>query len=260
MKYLVWINLLLCPLWLSSQIKLERSFEVDGDHLNISSNGTLWVWSDFRITTYSAVGEELQNNSLQYYGDIATIDLRNPLKPLLFFPDQNQILFLDNRIAARGNPIALDILGYPYVLAACTSYNNAYWIYDAINQRLVRLDAQGQESHQSAFLPQLMRDQVSISQMVEGKNWLYALTDKGIARFDLFGAYQNTVRLDDAKKVGYYDNQLWVYTGSKLVVLDQVGSWKEYELPDDEWLDFAIFDKSLYLLKQNLVEIYTFAD
>ena len=260
MKFWLWISCICLPLGSIAQLQLQGSFEIAGDHINIASEGTVWTWSSYVVETYTPEGELQLSNSLQYYGAIGNIDLRNPLKPLAFFPDQNQITFLDNKVAARGDQIALDIAGYPMVGAACASYNNGYWIYDGLSQKLVRFDANGQVTHETAYLPQLIGNSSQITQLIEGKDRLYALTDRGIARFDLFGAYQNSIPYEGVLEMVYYENQLWFLSESHIVVLDRIGTWIEYDLPKSEVVDFGIFGKRLYLLHQKVVEIYTFAD
>ena len=67
--------------------------------LETEISGSCWVWSDQVLRVHHS-DTLFFNQSFLQLGSIHSVDAYNPLKALLFFKDQGQLLWVDNRAAA----------------------------------------------------------------------------------------------------------------------------------------------------------------
>ncbi|MCB0396045.1 MAG: hypothetical protein KDD36_05305 [Flavobacteriales bacterium] len=229
----------------------QQVTQIRGEHIFADHMGSVYVVHGeevkrFRMNAPDQVATFSQKNS----GTPSFLDVTNPLKPLLFYPDFMQVQLLDRQLAAMGPPIALDQAGYPLTQLICTSHNNGYWIYDPEKQAIVRLDNDWKPTGQSGSLLQLMEKAPKPYWIQQANNKVY-LGDhnNGILVFDIYGTWLHTLPIlapDRFKVVGdelhYVVNGMWH-------IHDMIRNTEvKYALPHEEISDFTIAGDRLYIL------------
>jgi hypothetical protein len=148
----------------------------------------LWVWSDQVLRVHQTDTLFFDQSFLQA-GNIYSIDVYNPLKVLVFFKDQSQILWVDNRGAALRSTLNFMDIGLEQASAVATGYDNGLWVVTGQDMTLIRLNQHLKEEFKVPNLHQLTKDpQAEIAWMLEQQNRLYLVSKTGcISVWDIFG-------------------------------------------------------------------------
>lgn len=162
------------------------------DHLK-----NLYLIDHNQIVKYNKDLEQVGVYSNNLLGKPGFVDVSNPMKVLAFYPDFNQLVFLDNFLSPPGPPISLDDLGIFDAGAICTSEQGGFWVLDNLSDKIVYFDTDLNRRHESMVLTQLTGSKESQVMMCE-RNQKIFLGDlqKGILVFDRFGTYNLTLPFD----------------------------------------------------------------
>lgn len=199
-------------------------------------------------------------NDSRRFGNITNIDVKNPLKILVFYKDFSTITILDRFFNIINT---IDLRKQNLLQASCiaTSYDNNIWLFDEVESKLKKIDDAGNVLLETAdfrllfnndFVPQTIID-------ADGKLYLYH-QQKGLVTFDYYGAIKNkyalvglhNVQLADGKFVGFNKQELHRYDFAKLtssvVKLNNI----------DTALAKIILHQNLYTLTKNNLIVYGF--
>jgi len=190
-----------------------------------------WVWSEQVLRVHQNDTLYFDQSFLQS-GNIHSIDVYNPLKVLVFFKDQSQILWVDNRAAALGPAINLMEMQLEQASAVGSGYDNGLWLVTGQDMTLIRLNQHLNIEFKVPNLHQLTQDpQAEIAWIMEHQNRLYLVSKTGcISIWDVFGGLISVQRLGilpestemHRKPNGVLllsdDREIWIYSNSSLPV------------------------------------------
>lgn len=166
---------------------------------------------------YNAAGKLLVTFSPPGSGHIALLEAWNAAKILLFYDDQQKVVFLDRFLA----PIATTRLG-DYVdgliKTASFSAHNKIWAFNESNFSLHKLDLQYPEASRTIPLDLMLnKQQYDIRFVREYQNNVY-LVDKlsGIYVFDNLGNYQKKLPFIGLSYVGFRGDELYYLSEEKV--------------------------------------------
>ncbi len=178
----------------SSYLDIQQSveaFEVD------KLNNIYILNKDNKVIKYSENYEKLYEYSNKQVGNISRIDVRDPLRIMLFVDDFDRILILDNTLAEIGN-IELQDAGFNDVLSACRSNDNSIWIYERSKRKLFRIDENGTTLSESTQMEDFGIEGLSPLKMREMGNSLIIADDNfGFYVFDNFGEYDKKYEVSE---------------------------------------------------------------
>ncbi|MDZ4824558.1 MAG: hypothetical protein SH856_13965 [Flavobacteriales bacterium] len=130
------------------------------------------------------------------YGTIHSLDVSDPLKPFLYFKDQGIIYQMDNTLSLQGSIINTFETEYNQVECVGWSRDNNFWIWDAIQSELSRVDGAFNRINSSGNLQALLGKGISPRQIIESGYFVYMFDPKlGLLVFDVFGNYSSTFSL-----------------------------------------------------------------
>ena len=181
------ISILLILLFVNSTNSFDfgkiNSFEID-----VQSN--IYTVTDAELKKFTAEGKLLFTYSNLILGDISNIEVDKTTNIFLYYRDFNNIIFLDNTLSPKYSPIDLSDLGYAEANLACRSYNNSFWIYNPVNQELLRFDQSLQITDRTGNLSNITNVNIVPTQILERNNLLYLRDNEhGIFVFDRYGGY-----------------------------------------------------------------------
>lgn len=149
--------------------------------------------------------------SFKKFGRIASVDVTNPFKIILYYTDYQCIVIID----AALNPIKtifLNDMGVANAGAIAMGDGGHIWIYDAGVNKILRysVDATGFKlSYKSTTLDQNLSG-LLVNQMLIKDNYIYMnVPTKGILVFDQLGKYLKTLDIMNASGIQIIDNQLF---------------------------------------------------
>ncbi len=202
------------------------------DQVEIDNLQNIYILTtDNRILRYDSDLElkyEYNNGAI---GDIVSIDATNPQKILCFIADFNRILILDNTLAEI-ETLDLSTTTFLDVTAIARSNDDKIWIFDPINQVLVKIDNLGNALFTSNRLSDFYLGSVNPKIIREKDNRLVMVDEElGILLFDNFGLFLKIVPeidVDYIQKFGDY------------IFYSQYGSFYQYHITRFEKQPIAI--------------------
>ena len=224
--------------------------------------GRMYLTQGHELFLYSEEGKLMYQFSDLSRGEIEHLDVRNPLKLLLFYPGYGQIAFLDNTLSATRDIVELSQLQLELAQLACTSFDNGFWVYDPVSFRLVRFDQGLNATNEVDNINMLVGVEVNPVQMIEHESWLYMYDPShGILVFDSFGTYIKLIAIPGAKNISVRSNGIFLEFENKLIKYDQLSFQEmEIELPLKDYKSVRIEKKKLFFLTDNGVKIYSLSN
>ncbi len=199
-------------------------------------------------------------NDVKKYGNPSYIDVSNPLKVLVYYKNFSTVLILDRWLSIR-NTINFRKQNIFSVTAIATSYDNNIWLYDEQDNKLKKIDDDGNLLQESTDLRLLVDSIPSPSNITDSDNLVYMYDrKKGFYIFDYYGALKNNLPFLNWENTAVSDNKMYGFLGNTLLSYETNSlNLKKYELPDffKSYLAIKAINGKVYLLKDDGVEIYS---
>ncbi len=198
-------------------------------------------------------------NDVKRFGKISTIDVRNPLKIIVYYKNYSAIVVLDKLLTFR-NQIELKPLQYFDVNAVANAYDNNIWIYDEQNFKLKKLDEKGGILLESADLRNMFDVAPSAEKLIDEDNFLYLIDqEQGVFIFDYYGGFNRRIPLNGLSQIHVEKNCLTGFTDTimEVIQLKNLES-KKYSLPilAEKIKSLNFINNKLYILTQKSLNIY----
>lgn len=223
MKYYTLVLCLLLSLRVCAQEISHELFNIVGSFDFIAMDNLLNVYTikGTEMVKYDKNGERQFRYSDKQLGDIGGVDVTFPLRPLLTYPGINYVVMLDNTLSNnRGN---INLMNHNIDLGtlACTSVQNHFWFYDAMNFKLIRTNENFRPVVETGNLAQILRiGAMEPNYMKEFANRVYVNNPStGILVFDIFGTYIRTIpimglsgfQINENELIYFYESNLYRY-------------------------------------------------
>lgn len=212
-----------------------------------------------KLQKFSSEGKLLFPYEEFRYGAIGSIDVTNPLKIVVFFPDVMKAVVLDKFLSPLTTYDFLQ-LGYPSVSAVCGSTDGRIWYYDNVSMQLKKIDETGKVLREG----QPMNTQlVQIPQpnfLLEYDNLVYMNDSlQGILVFDVFGSYKKLIPVTGLNKFQAAAQTIFYSDARNLYAYNmQTLATNKLILPEDEdsIIQAVLGKEILILLKLEKTEFY----
>ncbi|MBK7937108.1 MAG: hypothetical protein IPJ82_08420 [Lewinellaceae bacterium] len=220
------------------------------------------IAADNAIEKYSSDGRLLTRYTNKRLGQAASIDVSNPLKVLVWYPDFRMAVFLDRSLTVLGE-LNLISAGYPEVRSLAAARDGNIWIYDEVRFRLLKITPEGEKRFESQDLTLLEPTPRFVSCIRENNDHVYlADSTQGVFVFDVFAQFDRLfVPLYSAKDFVIADDQIHYLAGHRIIAERlSVRASRETGIPT-ELLQKSITclaPNRLLVLKENLIEIYKY--
>ncbi|HKK39972.1 MAG TPA: hypothetical protein VJ949_11185, partial [Cryomorphaceae bacterium] len=146
------------------------------------------------IFKYKSDGSFAFRFSDEQMGEVGSLDVTYPLRPMVMYPDLNYIVLLDNTLSDNRGRINLLDKNISMGTLGCSSVQNHFWFYDAMNFSLLRMNENFAQIATTGNLSQVLRLDLNPNYMVEFTNRIYLNNpESGILVFDIFGTYIKTI-------------------------------------------------------------------
>ena len=246
----------------TSSLDLLFSLETEADSFVLDHINQIYSWEGSYLEKRNESGEFMYSFSQSDYGEIHSVDVSNPMKPLVYFKDFEHVYWLDQRLSIQTDPLDLSVKYPGSIRAVCYSVNNHMWLYHNSDQTLIRTDKRLSEIARSSPLSNWTDEQIEVVQMIEENEEVYVLTESsGILVFDLFGTFVKKIPL---KRPGHIqlDNNLIQYQSENSIITynqrNHSSSFSEYkEIENGQAIVQA---NRLYVLKDDELKVFSLSD
>ncbi len=245
---------------ISNDLKAELLLKVQGnfEDLAIDGLGNLYTLSATgEIRRYSEDGRLLYEFSEVRFGQVGHIDVSNPLRVLVYYPEFLSIVLLSNTLAISSE-INLRSLGFNKVRAVGLARDGRIWIYDEANFQLIKIDERGQVIRRSEALNYVLNLELQPEQLSERNDRLFLRDPQhGILVFDAFGTYEYHFGEAGIRQMQIYLEQVVWQSGDGFFFHD-LRSYRKGSLimPDREIRNWSLDGRRLAILGSGSVSVY----
>ncbi|MFT5600457.1 MAG: hypothetical protein ACI9N1_000692 [Flavobacteriales bacterium] len=190
-------------------------FDNQGNQFNINNN---------EIHKMSKAGDTLFVYSSNLYGNIAKLDVSNPMRPLIYYAESQKVIVTDNTLSKQQLQIInLDEIDlYQTITIANSSFDNGIWIYDQSNFQLIKINTILKKTLETGNLSQILsKDNFSPIKMQEANGLLYLeCKNNGILVFDMYGTFYKNLGLTNILHWNIANDLLFFITDSEISTLN----------------------------------------
>jgi hypothetical protein len=146
------------------------------------------------IAKFNSNGKISARYSNNIFGNITSVDISDPLKPLVFFKDAQMAVYLNQQFSPVSNPVAISANNEFYATVACNQPSKGFWFFDSNNQTICRMNPLNQIDIRSNGVASELNGDEPIN-LFFMNNKLYLVCKSGlILTFDAFGNYLRSFR------------------------------------------------------------------
>jgi hypothetical protein len=247
----------------SQEYKLLNSLPFENVKFTTDNLGNAYVLLENQILQFDSVGKPKGVYAERNAGHLHSVDVSNPLKPLLFYPDFALLQVLDSKLALTSS-VYLRNFNIIQPVAACQSTQGGYWVFDLQDYQLKKIDLNLQLKSESGNLMQTLGYAPFPNYMMEWDNNVYMNYPKsGILVFDQYGTYIKTIAITDLKSFQFIGNDL-LYVKENKMMKHNLKTLEESEvlLPAHDSLVCARIENpsvgQLYLLTTSSLNFYSY--
>jgi len=236
------------------------TYPVKANSVSVDNFGNFYVTSDNQIVKFDRDGNYQVKFEEVKQGSIGSIDVTNPFKLIVYYPDFMKAIVLDKFLTFLVSYNFFD-LGYTNVTAVGSSADGYLWFYDATDFRLKKIDVTGNVQLQSQPINQLIDRVINPNFIIEKNGQVYVNdTATGILVFDNFGAYYKTIPILGLQKFHILQEQIVYFQDGKLRSYNPVTfDAKMISLPDTIGTIQAVIDKQrIAILKKDRIDFYKY--
>jgi hypothetical protein len=246
-----------------STIHLSQQQFIQGDFTNfyIDNLGNVYLLNtDNQIKKINDKGDSVAvANALKRFGDIYSMDVSNSLKVVVYYKDFTTIIVLD-RFLKNVNTIDLRKYGILQARSVAISYDNNYWVFDEVENKLKKIDDYGNALLSTPDLRMVFGESFLPEKIIDYDGYVYLYNkSKGCKIFDYYGALKQGIPLSDQNNIQVFKNSILGFADSTIHVYD-ISIFTEHSyLLDPPMKDALKLQKllnSLYVLKAGGLYIY----
>lgn len=239
---------------------LINTYNTKAKSLAVDNFGNFYTMADNRVLKFGPDGKYLYPYEEFSNGKIGMIDVTNPMKIMVYYPDFSTIVFLDKFLSPLNKYNFFD-LGYQNITAVASSVDGRLWFYDNVDFKLKKIDESGKVYRQSQPLNVLIEKAPNPNFIVEKDNQIYVNDSAiGILVFDLFGSYAKTIPLKGLRRFQVLQGQI-VYQDAVTVNSYNPITFetKGFSLPDTTGMVQVALEKDvLGVLRADKVDFYRY--
>lgn len=147
-------------------------------------------------------------NQVRNFGKLYSLDVSNPLRLLLFYKDFSTVVLLDRFLADRST---IDLRRYHILQAdaAGLSYDNHIWVFDGYENKLKKIDEQGNLLLETPDFRQVFPETIHPQKIISDNGLVYlADSASGIFVFDNYGSFKKKIPLRNWQSIAVKEHYL----------------------------------------------------
>lgn len=201
-----------------SAFRLVHTFRGEIADAAVDNLGNIYLLSSGdQLKKYNSNGDSVAvYNNVRRFGKLYSMDVSNPLKLLLFYKDFSSIVILDRLLAARSS-VDLRRNNLLQVTAMSLSYDNNIWVFDAFDNKLKKINEEGQVLLETPDLRIVFSQSIAPKQIIDQNNGVYLYDPaNGVYVFDQLGAFKRKIPITGWSNVGITDRYIMGISNSSL--------------------------------------------
>ena len=207
-----------------SAFLLLRSYNGDIANAAVDNLDNIYIVSSTgQVKKLNSRGDSVAVFSgIRNWGKLQSIDVTNPLRPLLFYKDFSTVVILDRLLANRSS---IDLRRHNILqpTAIGLSYDNNIWVFDQFDSKLKKIDEAGNVLLETADFRQLFNQTFAPQKIINDYGLVYlADSAQGIFVFDNYGTFKRKIQLKDWSTVDVWDGKVIRLGNNGIIVYNPV--------------------------------------
>jgi hypothetical protein len=245
-----------------SLFRFLKKIEYPISSFSVDNLGELYIINtDNQLKKYNANGDSIGVfNQVTKYGKLSYVEAQNPWKTILFYQNFSTIVLLDKYLNVLGN-INLRNKNIFGVKAVTNSYDNNIWLFDEQDNKLKKIDDNGNVLLETVDFRLLFDAPPTPQQIVDREGFVYLYdAEKGIYLFDYYGSFKS--------KIAFLNWTNFAVIGKNIYGFDSINLYKyapplpdivTYKLPQDlqNSQSIKINSHRIYSLKDQQLQVYS---
>ncbi len=245
---------LLAPIASAQSVSWKRDVLLNkGEKLAaIDKFGSIYTFRNSVLTKRDSIREYVyQNTDL---GPPSSIDVQNPLKPLLYYRDYNTVIQLDNLFNEKE---LINLQNTDANLVSASVFNasqNCLWLCNETDQKIYRYEINSRK-----LIPLTQSLRFSLKWFAADLNYFYFLdNDSYIWRVNFFGNLVSDFQIKEFDQLLLLDDIGWIYSlNNSVFCYNQKNKQiKKLDLPINNFQSFAVKGQFLAIFTDNEIKVY----
>ncbi|WP_321975556.1 hypothetical protein [Aureibaculum sp. 2210JD6-5] len=175
------------------------------ENLYYLKNNTLYKKSDKAILSYTNT----------HLGKISSVDIKNPLKILLFYKDFNTVILLDNKLNELSNRVDFnEALFSKNVSLVAGSSNNNLWLYSSDDNKLHLYNYKTSQIVSVSAPINFYESDFEPNRMFATYKNCWLINENTVLQYDEYGNFKQRLKLKDMYLLNLFNNRYyWVKDG-----------------------------------------------
>jgi hypothetical protein len=203
-----------------SSFSLIKTYKGDVAGAAVDNLDNLYIISSTgQVKKFGAKGDSIGVfNGIRNFGKLNTIDVSNPLKPLLFYKDLSNVVVLDRFLANRAS-LNLRQFNILQPSAIGLSYDNNIWVFDQYDNKLKKIDEAGNILLQTDDFRQLFNTSFAPQKIMNDNGFVYlADSTNGIFVFDNYGTFKRKILLKNWSTIDVWNGKVVRLSNNAIIV------------------------------------------
>jgi len=245
-----------------SLFRFLKKIEYPISSFSVDNLGELYlINTDNQLKKYNANGDSIGVfNQVTKYGKLSYVEAQNPWKTILFYQNFSTIVLLDKYLNVLGN-INLRNKNIFRVKAVTNSYDNNIWLFDEQDNKLKKIDDNGNVLLETVDFRLLFDAPPTPQQIVDRDGFVYLYdAEKGIYLFDYYGSFKSKMAVLNWNNFTVIEKNIYGFDSINLYkYAPPLPDIITYKLPQDlqNSQSIKINNHRIYSLKDQQLQVYS---
>ncbi|NVO10075.1 MAG: hypothetical protein HXX16_08960 [Bacteroidales bacterium] len=176
----------------------------------------VWVVNNHEVICFDKQFKKIGSYSNILLGNPTYIDALDPFRVVVFYQGSQSVVILNNSVAQISEPIKLQDKGISDANLVCRSNKGGFWIFNRNRWEILYFDS-GFNPTGEKIIPDITFSDTRPTFIQENEGILYlAFQNKGICRFDSFGARMGDIPIKIDSYFTFIDGSIVYSSNGKL--------------------------------------------
>lgn len=242
---------------------LVKTFPVVAVDIAIDNLDNLYILTPTeQLKKINAHGDSVAvYNDVKRFGKLHSIDVSNPLKVLVYYKNFSTIVILDRLLALR-SVIDLRKQNIIQASAVALSYDNNIWIFDALENKLRKIDEYGNNLSETTDLRNIFPTPIQPSKIIDHNGLVYLYDPfKGLFAFDYYGAFKRKYPLIGFNDIAISEKYILGTDTKNLQFFNTSNQMQQqYQFPSSfgGFHRYLVANSRLHAIAKDSITIYSF--
>ncbi len=245
-----------------SVFRFINQFNYQASSFTVDNIGALYlITPGNQLKKYDENGDSVGVfNQVTQYGKLTYVDAENPWKTILFYQNFSTIVLLDKYLNVV-TAINLRKQNIFRVQAVTSSYDNNIWLYDEQDNKLKKIDDNGNLLSETVDFRLLFDSVPEPTKIIDRDGFVYLYDpEKGVYIFDYYGSFKSRLSFLHWTNIEVFGKTIYGFDSKDVYKyqppLPDVITYKlPGELQDNTAIKLA--NRRIYLLKNGKVSVYS---